>query len=1738
MTVAELVRELESIGVRLWEEAGTLRFRAPQGVLTPDRKERLRERKDAVLEHLRRVAETVTLTPDPAARFEPFPLTELQSAYLLGRRDVFEWGGVGSHIYAEIAFADLEPERLEAAWQALVRRHDMLRATVDPTGSQQVQPEVPDLPIPVEDLRGRPAAEVDAAIAARRAAMEHRTYEPGRWPLFELRCSRFDDGLWLHLSIDFLVADFSSIQRLLLDLNQLCYEPDAPLPPLELTYRDYLLGMRAFRETAVFDRDQAYWWSRLDDFPSAPDLPVTGRSGAGPVTFRRHELRLTDDEWAQLRTRATTAGVTLSVGVLAAFAEVVGRWSAQPEFALNLTVFNRQPLHPQVDQLVGDFTALNLLAVDTSPTASFAERARVIAARLWEDLDHRACSGIDVVRELARRRGAAAALLPIVFTSTIGLNEVGTGEQQRQGRGRFVHGVTQTLQVWIDCQVTELDNGLTVNWDVRDGVFPDGLVEDMAATMEALLRTLATSDAAWTEDSPVRLPPWQVERNRALNSTTGEVPDELLHTATLAAAVATPDCTAVVTSGRTLTFGELAGRAIALAERLPAPGSVVAVVMDKSWEQVVAAHGALQAGCAYLPVDTHQPGPRRARILADAGVEVVLTQSWLLDTEDWPEGVRTIAVDDLPAAAAPTEVPPPRATPDDVAYVICTSGTTGVPKGVMVSHRGAVNTVTEINRRFGIGADDRVLGLALLGFDLSVYDTFGPTAVGGAVVLPDADRRADPSHWAAMVERHGVTFLNAVPAQLHMLIAYLQITPEKVLPSLRLAFLSGDRIPVALPDQARARLPQLALVGLGGPTETTIWSIHHPIGEIDPGQRSIPYGKPLANHTHHVLDRWLRPRPDLVTGELYGGGLGVALGYLNDDERTAERFLVHPDTGERIYRSGDLGRYLPDGDIEILGRADAEVKVRGHRVALVEVEAALLGHPDVAAAAALVDGTDPADQRLVAFVTGAVREDAEPQVGADAVVLRSALDTVAAGVAEQDAHGYADVAAALEAVALRLMFHTLAGRGVFADPRHAHTVAEVVELAQVAQRHVRVVRRWLLALAREGYLVAADGGYRTEGAPASPGEPGDVDAELTELAARLPSERALVLWFAETARALPNLLAGRADAMALLYPQGALEHAEAVFRDNFASRGANGLLGEALVELAQPDATDGTLRVLEVGAGHWGASGELLSRLDGLDVDYLFTDVSEFFVTNARAAFGGMDWVRYGVFDLNRDHRAQGLSTNSFDVVVCPNVLHYARNVDAAVAGLRELLVPGGWLVFTDTVRDTYHVLASVEFLFRFDEDDSDFTDVRAGRDQTFLTAAEWSDVLVGAGAVETVVLPADDHVLSRLGVRLFAARFPADRIVPVPSAVRTHVSTQLPEYLVPSVVEVLDALPTTENGKVDRERLRAWAPAGLVGTASGRGAAPVDDLERAIAELWADLLPVAQVGRDDDFFELGGDSLLAARLVGDVCERAPEASGIFFEDLLGEMLASPTVAALADFVRRVGTAPAAAAAAAEEAGLLLLAESATVLPAVVLVHDPAGSIALYDPLVDRLDGHATVYALTPEQPAAWLEFGPDELLDRLAGRYVDLLLAEALPAAHVVGHGASAPLAVEVARQLGESGVAVPRLTLLDPARPADGAEPASPFARALLAAGIDHEPELYAGDVTLVVGADATGDLRPDDPARWTDAVLGEVAVRVVAGERTLGVTAPDPAELAPLLLDPALGDPALGGDAVARP
>ena len=388
------------------------------------------------------------------------------------------------------------------------------------------------------------------------------------------------------------------------------------------------------------------------------------------------------------------------------------------------------------------------------------------------------------------------------------------------------------------------------------------------------------------------------------------------------------------------------------------------------------------SGAAYLPIDATTPNSRIHHILQRGEVDHVLTTSDIVDSLDLPKDLNVVEVDRGGERRVPMQSLVESADPGDLAYVIFTSGSTGEPKGVAMEHRATRNTIDDVNDRLDVRSSDRVLAVSSLSFDLSVYDIFGPLCRGGAVVIPSQERAKDPSEWARLLDKHEVTLWNSVPTLAQLLFEQFESHPETAENCrLRTIMMSGDWIPVPLPDQLRGVIPDVEIISMGGATEAAIWSVIHHVGPVDPSWRSIPYGRSMRNQTIEVRDRDLKMCEVGEIGEIMIGGTGLARGYWRDEDLTNASFVRHSD-GLRFYKTGDLGRYENDGKIEFLGRMDHQVKIRGFRIEIGEVEHAISSHPAISNCIVKAAGPPCGERRLVAYM---VAETDESPIDLDSI---------------------------------------------------------------------------------------------------------------------------------------------------------------------------------------------------------------------------------------------------------------------------------------------------------------------------------------------------------------------------------------------------------------------------------------------------------------------------------------------------------------------------------------------------------------------------------------------------------------------------------------------------------------------------------------------------------------------------------------------------------------------------------
>lgn len=1387
----------------------------------------------------------------PQDRYAPFPMTEVQQAYAIGRSGAFQLGNVSTHGYLEMDVGALDRARFAAALDALIRRHDMLRAVAAGPAALRVLESVPAYESAFLDLRGKESEDSERAIADVRAEMSAAAFDLESWPLFEIRITQLaGERHIVHLGIDALIVDGASVVILERDLNRLYLEgADAPLPALSLGYRDCAVARPGLRAGAGHKRARAYWLRRLDSLPEAPKLPL--RAPLGTIRtphFVRRQALLPAAAWQSLCARGTSSGATAAAIVLAAYAEVLAQWSGETHFLLNLPVVNRPPLHPDIDAIVGNFTSTVLLEIDLDGKPDFRELARRINRRLWADVANADFDGVELQRMRARlHRTYAEARTPIVFTGLLGLDGSGDGAPKPFDLRRELTGVSQTSQVLLDCIAVEGRSGLILNWDHVAEAFPEGMIDEMFEAMLARLHSLASGDTAWQTRLPAQRPPWRAEGVDIVPF--AGAPATLIDPV-LAAAARFADRVAIVSGSVALSYGELHALAGGIAAQLQARGArrgdAVAIFMEKGWEQVAAALGILMAGCAYVPVEAGAPVERQRHMLADSGARIALTQPHLAAIFPAP-GLELLSVrrDGPRDAAAPEAM-----EAGDLAYIIFTSGSTGRPKGVAITHGAAANTIAGINERFAVTADDSVLAVSGLGFDLSVYDIFGLLAAGGKIVFPDPGRLFEAGHWWHLIARHGITLWNTTPALAAHLIAGADAVDA---PALRLFLLSGDWIPLDLPARLRALLPHAHVESLGGATEAAIWSISYPIGAVQPGWKSIPYGRPLRGQDVMVLNADLAHCPSWVTGDIHIAGHGLALGYWNDAQQTAKSFPEHPRWRTRLYRTGDLGRYLPDGNIEFLGRIDGQVKIHGVRLELGEVESYVEAQKGIAQAAVLADRQGGRDvQRLAAYV--ALAEDAVSAgvgrvvempvqscaaswqavlAGADAAMQ---MDSEAATV---DAQSLAAIVGALEGQYRNALVDLFTGFGRFAAAGDRVALDTLMHEEGIAPRYRRWMARALSYLEGRGVLRRLPGG-------------------VFEVVSDLAALRDATL--TAPPLALEKILREDVHSAQLYAAGGMAASYQAYYR--LCHRIAASVLGS----FAGVRRGTEPLRILEVGAGYGSVTEHLLPRLQPGD-RYVFTDVSPFFLSRARERFAAWPGVTYEHFDVDIDPQAQGHPRHGFDAVIAASVLHNARDIPHALANLRSALAPGGLLLLIEETAFFPFFNLGMGLQQGFD----DFDDALR-IEHPLLPREAWGQAFARAGFVNAAVLHKPGTMEDALGFDVLAAQAPAAAVALDAAELCKRLENHLPRLAMPSVWIQVDALPRNANGKIDRRGLRL--PEKPRAGDAGSYVAPRNDTERTLAGIWCRAMDLPRIGVTDNFFDAGGDSLVASRVIGEIRER------------------------------------------------------------------------------------------------------------------------------------------------------------------------------------------------------------------------------------------------------------------------
>ncbi len=873
----------------------------------------------------------------------------------------------------------LDVAALERALGEILCRHEALRTRfVSVAGRPQPVIDPPEPVVLVEEDLTTSAAPV--AGARRLADAEaQRPFDLARDPLLRVRLLRLgtEDHV-LTVTTHRMASDDWSRGVLAGELGAL-YRAFAagrrsPLAPLSMQYADVAAWQRSWIGGERLERQLAYWRRQLASMPPALELPTDHPRPPGPSRVTGTvEFGIADEVVGRLRSIGRDAGATLRMTLLGAFQVLVARYARTDDVVVGSPVAGRD--RPELEGLIGCFANTVVMRTDCSGDPSFAELLARVRDVALEAARHRhlpfdqLVEGLDPVRDLSRN-----PLVQVQFEHSDSpppsLRLAGVEVSDFTG-----HLPSTRLDLELHC--TETTHGISGRLAYAADLFERPTMERLVEQFGRLVEQVAA-------EPRIRLSELELlsaaERHQLLvewNDTATPFPEQATISGLVEDQVARdPAAVAVVHEDRSLTYGELNARSNQLAHRLRSlgvgPEVVVGLCLPRGIDMVVGLLAILKAGGAYLPLDPDLPSERLGFMLDDAGGSVVVTLS-SLGVEHGFDVDHIVALDADRTAidTLPTDSPPPLAEPDNLAYIIYTSGSTGQPKGVAIGHRGVVNLLTTAAGRFSFGVGDTWTMFHSFAFDFSVWELWGALTSGGRLVIVPMVTTRSPALLAALIRQERVTVLSVTPQVFQSL---SETSGDEWTGELRLVVFGGAALmPVHLHPWIASGPHRATLVNMYGITETTVHSTAWTLPGDDTrvlAEGPIPIGRPMANTEVYVLDDRLRPVPVGVPGELCVGGVGLARGYLGRPTLTADRFVPNPfrTSGSRLYRSGDLARYRPDGTIEYLGRLDDQVKIRGFRIELGEVEAAIAEQPGVRQVAVMAREDAPGDLRLVAYV--------------------------------------------------------------------------------------------------------------------------------------------------------------------------------------------------------------------------------------------------------------------------------------------------------------------------------------------------------------------------------------------------------------------------------------------------------------------------------------------------------------------------------------------------------------------------------------------------------------------------------------------------------------------------------------------------------------------------------------------------------------------------------------------------
>ncbi|HKU72542.1 MAG TPA: non-ribosomal peptide synthase/polyketide synthase, partial [Pyrinomonadaceae bacterium] len=869
----------------------------------------------------------------------------------------------------------LDPQALEESFAEVVRRHEVLRTSFQMSGEGPVQviASEPSFNLTAIDLSPLPEAERELEAQVMAATEAARPFDLSTLPLLRATLLRLSaEEHILLLTMHHVISDGWSLGLMVKEVATLyrafSRELPSPLPELQVQYADYALWQKQQLSGALLDEQLTYWREQLQNAPAVLDLPVDhSRPAIKRYRGAQHIFHLSEELTVELKGLSRAQRVTMFMLLLTAFKVLLWRYSKQEDIVVGTPIANRE--ESQIEDLVGFF--VNTLAVRTrlEPNECFSDLLKRVREVCLAAYQHQDVPFELVVEELAVER--SLSYTPVFQVMFVLQHEmlVPRVMDDIEIKVMEIAGQTAKVDLLLSLEAQEAGNGFRGVIEYDTDLFEPETMRRLAQHYQTLLQAIVSQG----DEEIGKLPMLGEEERQQLlvtwNETQAEYPAQSVSELFEAVVERAPEKVALLFEEQRISYDDLNRRANQLGHHLSklgvGPETVVAVWAERSVETIVNLLAVLKAGGAYLPLEASTPPERLLFMMEDCGVKLLLTQQRLLERLPVHQIPVVLLDGELLSSESDKNLNVAGVTPEQLAYVMYTSGSTGQPKGIGIPHRGIVRLVRGANYA-NLSAAEVILQAAPISFDAATFEIWGSLLNGGSLVLLPGER-ASLAELGRTLKEHQVTTLWLTAGLFHLMVE----ERAEDLRGLRQLLAGGDVLSVAHVARALQELKGCQIINGYGPTENTTFTCCYPMTNVTQVGETVSIGRPISNTKVYLLDANLQPVPVGVAGELYIGGAGLARGYFNQPSLTAEKFIPDPfndEAGGRLYRSGDLARYLDNGKIEFLGRMDQQAKIRGFRIEPGEIESVLAEHPAVAQSVVMVRAAGEREKTLSAYV--------------------------------------------------------------------------------------------------------------------------------------------------------------------------------------------------------------------------------------------------------------------------------------------------------------------------------------------------------------------------------------------------------------------------------------------------------------------------------------------------------------------------------------------------------------------------------------------------------------------------------------------------------------------------------------------------------------------------------------------------------------------------------------------------